>query len=636
MSYQGNEREAERRPGLEDFLGGRVLGWAGAVTVLLGVVLLVAVAIGRGWIDESTRIGLAFAGSAAMLAVGAWLYERRGRTQAALLTTSTGLFSLYLTLTAGVQLYHLYSPPLALLEAGFVGLVGTVLAVRWNSRTVATLSIGGALISPLLVGAESSGFVTGFVLVTLACAVGVLTLRRWNWLAVGCFVVAAPQLLAWVATKPDPLALAAALAVYALVNAGAALGYELRSKSEGLRPTSTLLVLAGALLTAGAGYYGLKHDGYETLAEWWVAAVAVAHLIAGMWAMRSSRVGHEIALVTLGAGTVLADIAFGTIADGPAVAAGWGMSAVALALVARKRPRDLEITRLALGGQLTLALGHVLLFDASLDALFSGVHDLPGALVALGSVAVTAFLVARLDGTNEALATVYDTIAIAALAHATDYALDGPALVAAWAGTGAALAGTIRRDRLGLVAAGGFVAMAAVHVLAYEAPPGALVAGVPDLAGAAAALLAVAGGCVAILRQLDRPGDRDARTILGVSAAAALLYLASVAVVTVFQPAGDVVDHGLALGARAQGQVLLSALWAAAGALALVLGLRRDRIEMRIAGFSLLALSFGKVIAFDLSTLDSIYRVASCVALGLLLLGSAFAYQRLRPPVRMR
>jgi uncharacterized membrane protein len=162
------------------------------------------------------------------------------------------------------------------------------------------------------------------------------------------------------------------------------------------------------------------------------------------------------------------------------------------------------------------------------------------------------------------------------------------------------------------------------------------VAGVTDLAGAAAALLAVAGGCVAILRQLDRPGDRDARTILGVSAAAALLYLASVAVITVFQPAGDVVDHGLALGARAQGQVLLSALWAAAGAAALVLGLRRDRIEMRIAGFSMLALSFGKVIAFDLSTLDSIYRVASCVALGLLLLGSAFAYQRLRPPVRMR
>src|SRR4051812_4841611 len=111
--------DREQGRSLEDFLGGRVLGWAGAAIVLLGIVLLVAVAIGRGWIDESTRIALAFAGSGAMLAAGAWLYERRGKTQAALLTAGTGLASIYLTLTAGVQLYHLYPAPQALLEAAF-------------------------------------------------------------------------------------------------------------------------------------------------------------------------------------------------------------------------------------------------------------------------------------------------------------------------------------------------------------------------------------------------------------------------------------------------------------------------------------------------------------------------------------
>src|SRR3954451_10859438 len=92
----------------EDFIGGPVLAWAGAAIVLLGIVLLVAVAIGRGWIDEPTRIAIAFAGSAGMLAAGAWLYERRGATQAALLTAGTGLAAIYLTLTAGIQLYGLY------------------------------------------------------------------------------------------------------------------------------------------------------------------------------------------------------------------------------------------------------------------------------------------------------------------------------------------------------------------------------------------------------------------------------------------------------------------------------------------------------------------------------------------------
>src|SRR4051794_6603772 len=98
------EREASRSAGLEDFLGGRVLAWAGSAVVLLGVVLLVAVAVGRGWIDEPTRIAIAFAGSAAMLAAGAWLYERRGGTQASMLLAGTGIAALFMTFTAGIQL----------------------------------------------------------------------------------------------------------------------------------------------------------------------------------------------------------------------------------------------------------------------------------------------------------------------------------------------------------------------------------------------------------------------------------------------------------------------------------------------------------------------------------------------------
>src|SRR3954453_19939249 len=106
------------RPALEDFLGGRVLGWAGAVAVLLGVAFLVAVAIGRGWIDEPTRIALAFAGSAALLGAGAWLHARRGATQASLASAGPGLAGLFLALTAGAQLYDLSPPTVALAAAG--------------------------------------------------------------------------------------------------------------------------------------------------------------------------------------------------------------------------------------------------------------------------------------------------------------------------------------------------------------------------------------------------------------------------------------------------------------------------------------------------------------------------------------
>ena len=85
------------------------------------------------------------------------------------------------------------------------------------------------------------------------------------------------------------------------------------------------------------------------------------------------------------------------------------------------------------------------------------------------------------------------------------------------------------------------------------------------------------------------------------------------------------------LGVRQQGQALLSGLWAVVGVATLLAGLVRDRHELRVGALSLLSVTLAKVFLYDLSSLDSLYRVASFVALGALLLLGAFAWQRLRP-----
>jgi hypothetical protein len=254
----------------------------------------------------------------------------------------------------------------------------------------------------------------------------------------------------------------------------------------------------------------------------------------------------------------------------------------------------------------------------------------------IGSVGIACLVCARLVAADARLALALDTVALAALAYAEAHALHGAPLVAALSGTGVALAGAVRPQRFGLAAASGFLALAALLATAIEAPPSALAFGVDDLAAAAAALAAVGAASLAVARLIDGREPGPVRTGFVVAGSLALLYLASVAVVTAFQPSAETLDTGFALGVRQQGQVLLSGMWALVGVVALTSGLRRDRLELRSAGFALLALAFGKVVVFDLSTLDSIYRVASCVALGLLLLGSAFAYQRLRPRVRVR
>jgi hypothetical protein len=70
--------------GLEDFVGGRLLAWLGGVAVVVGLAFLLTVAVSRGWLGEGARTLLAGALSAALLAVGARLRERRGRNDAAL------------------------------------------------------------------------------------------------------------------------------------------------------------------------------------------------------------------------------------------------------------------------------------------------------------------------------------------------------------------------------------------------------------------------------------------------------------------------------------------------------------------------------------------------------------------------
>jgi uncharacterized membrane protein len=88
----------------------------------------------------------------------------------------------------------------------------------------------------------------------------------------------------------------------------------------------------------------------------------------------------------------------------------------------------------------------------------------------------------------------------------------------------------------------------------------------------------------------------------------------------------------LELSVHQQGQVALSELWSLVGLAVLVAGLRTNIAPVRTAGLALLLVAVGKVFLFDLSTLTSVYRVASFIVLGLLLLAGAFAYQRLRPP----
>jgi uncharacterized membrane protein len=603
---------------LEELLGGRVLAWAGAVAVFIGVVFFLATAIRRGWIDETTRVVLAYFGSTALLAAGLYLYERRGRTQAALAAVAAAIASLYASTTAATTLYDLVGPALGLGVALLVGATATAIAVRWDSRELAGIGIVGALLSPVLVDAGTSGVALAFMAIALVSAAGVLLWKRWDLLAAAAFLTSAPQLVAWLADSyDDSLALAlAVLAGFWVLYAVAAVGYELRDPTEKLRFSSASLLLGDAFLTSGAGWLMLDESGHSDLATGWVIGVALVHVALGT-ATLGGRISREVSLLLLAVGIGLSAIGAALALDGPALVAAWSVEAVLLAWLARR----LERTRgyVAAVGFLAAASVHVLLFDARPDKLVESPEA--SAVVALVLVSAAAAIVSRLyrGGWAEYRGGL-ELLALAGLAYLVPTALEGVPVVVAWAGLAVAVAFLSRR---GLVELGGvvplpFVGLAAAHTLLIEAPPLALRDGVDDLGSAMLAIAATLLAALVAARLSPEPLDR----MLAVVGAVGAVYLPSVAIV-------DLTSGGeLAPGQTPQ--VLLSAFWSATGLAAVVYGLFRDDKRLRLGGLALLGLAAAKVIVYDLKELDEIYRVLSFIALGLLLLAGAFSYQRIR------
>jgi uncharacterized membrane protein len=596
-----------------DLIGGRVLAWVGGAAVALGIVMFLALAISHGWIGEEARTALAGVVSLALLGGGVWLHGRRGRTEAAVAMVGTAVAGLFTTLTVAGSVYQLIPALLALAGAMAVGGTATVLAIRWAGRPIAGLGLIGALASPALVGAPADGVTLAMLLATAACAMWVAARQGWPWVALATVVVCAPE---WaVPMLEGHQAIASDLLV---LSAFAALGLSgaVASARDGEGKTAPMALATLTLSALATGLAGRFALGAGTTGSLWLAALAATHLLIGAVPPRRLALGAHMRSALLGLGVALADVAFALSFHGLALAIGWGASAVILAAASRRAELDERtetIREIGIGVQISLALVRALI-DAPPQSLMSGHPQLAG-LVSLATVAAGCMACAHLTGKSRGAHAALTGAGLAAIAYLTASTLDGPGLVGAWAAEALALATLERRTRTIAARAGGvaFAGAAVVYALVAVAPPTELTHGDARLGAAAIAFGSLALTCWRA-GLMQAPASRR-RHLGSIAAGAMLLYLAS-----------------LAVASLPQGQVALSALWGVAGVAALILGLRRNIALLRNVALGMLLATVGKVFLYDLSTLTSIARVISFIVLGLLLLGGAFAYQRLRPP----
>jgi uncharacterized membrane protein len=624
-------------PGIsfEDLLGGRVLAWIGGAALLVGVAFFLAIAVSRGLLGEEARCVLAAVGALGLLAFGVRTQERGGSREAALSATGAAIAALDVVVTVATQSYDLLPVAAGVALALVIGAAATILAIRWRAQPVAVLGILGGLLAPALAGAPYDGATIVLLLAAAVPAAAVCIAQQWDRIALGAFAVTAPQLAIWLFDSPPVGGGIAALVAFGVIVVAQAVGFELRTKAPDLRPASAFLLTLNALALAGGGAAVLVNHGDAGLAHAWLAGLAVAHIAIGLSTDRMARVSRELGLLALSLGVVLADVALAATLSGVALPIVYAVGALAFAGLARALPAteaDHLFVRAGLGGHVLLAVAHALTIDAPAAGLAGGEDavDAAAAALVLGAITAASFVGARVDTLPRAMRVALDAVALAAVAWLAALTLDDVALASAWAAEGAALALVWRRsgDVVASVAAWLHLALAAIVALATVAPLSALADGLADPLGALIALgvLALALGRAAHaglpVPQLGNdiePVDLGCKVLWG-AAVLTVLLLASMLVVTPFSV------HA--------GQVALSALWGGTGVAALLAGLALDRSVIRRCALALLLLTIGKVFLIDLATLDSAARAGSFLALGVLLLGAAYAWQRQRPETR--
>ena len=453
-----------------------------------------------------------------------------------------------------------------------------------------------------------------------------------------------------IAGVPALLAVAAGAVAYGLLarswppprglEAMPAVVRELVEDLHAQRPVlSQLTLAAGALLAADAASLSLlelfERIGVERSFDWGHVAVsglwsllAVGLLAVGL--VRRWQLFEIAGLAALGA--TVASFAGFTVDELESVS-GWAAVVIATACVATALLHGM-LGRFLVVPAAAIAVDTILAAYASYE-LFGEANYGYGLLASAGiDLALAAVVWRRRD-----LASFFWTAGGVLGAASAFVLLDGTWVVAALtlAAIGAAALGRVLPEPRLWLASAALTGVAGAWTLARLAEPADLViashrpaVGVPAivLVGAAAAALLLSLRRFEPADELDRSIDEavvPVRTALTWILAAAGLYGASLAILGLAEAvstAGETTEFQ-------RGHTAVSAFWGVVAFSALLVGLRRGLRVVRLAALGLFALALGKLFLYDLSTLSSVTRALSFLAVGAVLLLAGFFYQRL-------
>ena len=644
----------------EPRVGAHWLAWVGVVALILGSAFFLRLAYDNGWIQEGGLVALGVAFGLVLVGLGEYWHRKYPGYAATLAGGGTGI--VYLSFFAAHTPLDLVSLAVALALLFLVSVLLAIQAVRYERIALAVFAIGGAYLAPLALSGGDAG-ITGSSSATdiawpmaylVVVGLGVIylsTLRDWRGITslglVGSFL----GYLRWYVEIEDQASLWTAqfwLTAIFLVWVGATVRHHLvRRSTPGT--CDIALVVVNAVFFALMSYAVLWDEfrGYMGL---YTAALGLFYAGIGLSLYRRDEKNAGLAYGMGVMAVVIGAIAVPIQLSGPWVTTVWFAAALGFMAASAVRNSSTANTRFAGLGLLILATAWLLGFDVTeardigIDPVFNRyvLSFAAGAVVAYG----IAGLIRRFPAISPErwFATEVEIISGLVMLGSGFITLGiwtqipEPWYALAW-GVEAIVLGAlsfliplpeIRRSVYGLLVLAivrALVFDSYVDVDGYE-----ILWNFRSLAFVPV-IVAITVGGVVLRKQRESVFGWEALWVLPVMALAcnglALWYLSAEVI-------GAVSSDAVEVASQDEENVIslsLSVLWAGYAGIALLLGVIKRWRQVRAAALLLLAVPVIKLF-FDAFALDSGYRVAAFMSLGLLLVAGGYLYQRYETAVR--
>jgi hypothetical protein len=550
----------------EQWVGQRLLLAVGVTALILAAGYLLRLSFDRGWISPLTRC---IGGSIAGFIVGAvgWRLHPRYRTYGAALI-GCGAAIIYLCVWAAARLYGVLPPTTGIIGLALVSVALAMIAYAIDVEALGTTAALGAFFAPLLLGRNQAD--ADLLLLYLACmatGLGLVAARR-HW-RMAMFVVA--------------------LSFFGVAYAGAA-----------DRGSAWGVLLYGVLGGSAGIHVGLRERWPETrflsFAGGWTFVNAASHHLGSPWA------------VLLG-GIVLATPVW------------W---------FALRSNLEFPVPGAPSSGKPAWSLGEAIYFFLTPLLLGWAVHGLAPqwfdrheGMVSL--LVAVPYLIAGYQRPRP----VFAVVAAAALGIAVWRHWDGVERV--WALLALALLWAALDHRLNRTDGRWYAVAtlwAALNHLFSDANQHRTAADSAFVGSWALALWGAAAVTVALAARLWRVASPS-----GPGPVVQAILWAAAGAMVLFGVTGEIQRYFALRSVSAQTASLaaglaVSAWWLAFAAALVVTGFRRELKPARVAGLGVAGLAVVKVLVFDLSSLDALYRVGSVFILGLVFLLLAYLYHR--------